>query len=120
MYLFDCIWELFVVVGTKARSSKRDIRLALSAAMVCRLYLLPVRTNYAILQDLSSRNAADRPFKPPIHVLVLPSKLPLDLRLHFRDIDEEHIVCQIDFVFVFHEPNRLALRLSERNIYRSP
>jgi hypothetical protein len=44
-------------------------------------------------QDLSSRNAADRPFKPPIHVLILPSKLPLDLRLHFRDVDEEHVVC---------------------------
>ncbi|KAI0253990.1 hypothetical protein BJV78DRAFT_100670 [Lactifluus subvellereus] len=74
VYLVDCVWELFVLVGTKARGSRRDIRLALSAAT-----------------DLSSQNAADRPFRPPIHVLLLPSKLPLDLRLHFRDLDEDHV-----------------------------
>ncbi|KAH9986530.1 hypothetical protein BJV74DRAFT_844539 [Russula compacta] len=72
VYLLDCIWELFVIVGTKARKARRDIRLALSIA-----------------RDLSSRIAASRPFTPPIHVLVLPSKIPLDLRLHFRDLDEE-------------------------------
>ena len=34
VYLIDCIWELFVLVGTKARASRQDIRLALSCAMV--------------------------------------------------------------------------------------
>ena len=34
VYLLDCIWELFVVVGTKARKARQDIRLALSTAMV--------------------------------------------------------------------------------------
>jgi len=29
---------------------------------------------------------------PPIHVLILPSKIPLDLRQHFRDLDDEHVV----------------------------
>jgi hypothetical protein len=43
-------------------------------------------------QDISLRNAVDRPFAPPIHVLILPSKLPLDFRLHFRDLDEEYMV----------------------------
>jgi hypothetical protein len=38
-----------------------------------------------------SLNAAGRPFTPPIHVLILPSKIPLDLRLHFRDLDEERV-----------------------------
>lgn len=74
VYLIDCIWELFVLVGTKARGSRQDIRLALSSAM-----------------DLSLRNAVDRPFTPPIHVLILPSKFPLDFRSHFRDLDEEYM-----------------------------
>jgi hypothetical protein len=39
---------------------------------------------------------------PPIHILVLPSKIPLDLRLHFRDLDEELMVRGIE-VFIFHE-----------------
>ncbi|KAH9176448.1 hypothetical protein EDB89DRAFT_1941539 [Lactarius sanguifluus] len=74
VYLTDCIWELFVLVGVKARGSRQDIRLALSSA-----------------KDLSMRNKVDRPFTPPIHVLILPSKLPLDFRLHFRDLDEEYM-----------------------------
>lgn len=74
VFLLDCIWELFVIVGTKARTARRDIRLALSTA-----------------RDLSSLNAVRRPFTPPIHVLILPSKIPLDLRLHFRDLDEERL-----------------------------
>jgi hypothetical protein len=58
---------------------------------VCGLLFHP----YCVLkepQDLSSLNAARRPFTPPIHVLILPSKIPLDLRLHFRDLDEERMV----------------------------
>jgi len=74
VYLLDCIWELFVVVGMKARKTRQDIHLALSVA-----------------RDLSSQIAANRPFMPPIHVLILPSKIPLDLRQHFRDLDDEHI-----------------------------
>jgi hypothetical protein len=74
VYLIDCIWELFVLVGAKARGSRQDIRLALSSA-----------------KDLSLRNTVDRPFMPPVHVLILPSKLPSDFRLHFRDLDEEYV-----------------------------
>ncbi|KAI9509736.1 hypothetical protein F5148DRAFT_977834 [Russula earlei] len=74
VYLLDCIWELFVVVGMNARKARQDIRLALSVA-----------------KDVSSRIATSRPFMPPIHVLILPSKIPLDLRQHFRDLDEERV-----------------------------
>lgn len=74
VYLTDCIWEIFVLVGTKARGSRQDIRLALSSA-----------------KHLSLRNTVNRPFTPPTHVLILPSRLPLDLRLHFRDLDEEYM-----------------------------
>ncbi|KAI0266864.1 hypothetical protein BC834DRAFT_873918 [Gloeopeniophorella convolvens] len=74
VYLIDCIWEVFVLVGTKARASRQDIALAVFLA-----------------KELASRNAAQRPFAPPVHVIILPSQLPSDLRLHFRDLDEEHV-----------------------------
>lgn len=35
--LVDCVWELFVVVGSEARAQRRDIRIALHAASVLAL-----------------------------------------------------------------------------------
>jgi hypothetical protein len=43
VYLLDCIWELFVVVGMKARNTRRDIHLALSVARVRQLLFLDIR-----------------------------------------------------------------------------
>jgi hypothetical protein len=37
---------------------------------------------------------------PPIHVLILPSKIPLDLRQHFRDLDDEHVVRRRGAIFL--------------------
>ncbi|KZT27958.1 hypothetical protein NEOLEDRAFT_1129845 [Neolentinus lepideus HHB14362 ss-1] len=74
VYVIDCIWEFFVLVGSEARGKRDDIKLALSAATA-----------------MSSRTAASRPFTPAVHVVVLPSQLPLDLRLSFRDLDEEYL-----------------------------
>lgn len=71
VHLLDCVWEFFVLVGSDARGKRTDIRLALSVA-----------------RDLSSATAASRPFSPTIHVLILPSQLPADLRLTFRELDE--------------------------------
>lgn len=34
VYLIDCSWEFFVLVGKDARAKRRDIRTALAAAMV--------------------------------------------------------------------------------------
>lgn len=34
VYILDCIWELFVLVGGDARGKRDDIRLALSVADV--------------------------------------------------------------------------------------
>ena len=34
VYLVDCIWELFVVIGDEARSRRLEIRLALAVADV--------------------------------------------------------------------------------------
>ena len=52
---------------------------------------------------------------PPIHTLVLPSKIPLDLRLHFRDLDAEFVVRGIGVIL--HE---LILSPTERNAAPGP
>ncbi|KDQ57757.1 hypothetical protein JAAARDRAFT_130791, partial [Jaapia argillacea MUCL 33604] len=69
--VIDCIWEFFVLVGAEARGRRHDIRLALSVA-----------------NDMSARTAESKPFRPTVHVVILPSQLPLDLRLNFRHLDE--------------------------------
>ena len=46
VFLIDCIWELFVLVGTRARGSRQDIRLALSSAKV--------HTGFSIVSVLGS------------------------------------------------------------------
>lgn len=34
VYILDCVWEYFVVVGSDARQKRKDIRLALDIARV--------------------------------------------------------------------------------------
>jgi hypothetical protein len=38
VYVIDCVWELFVLVGKEARGKRRDIKLALSVATVRSLF----------------------------------------------------------------------------------
>ncbi|KIK67282.1 hypothetical protein GYMLUDRAFT_1019883 [Collybiopsis luxurians FD-317 M1] len=71
VHVVDCIWEFFVLVGSEARSQRQDIRLALHVA-----------------KEFVRRVAGKRPHVPPIHVLILPSQVPLDFKLHFRELDE--------------------------------
>ncbi|KAI0685205.1 hypothetical protein BC835DRAFT_1385556 [Cytidiella melzeri] len=71
VHVVDVVWEIFVIVGSDARGHRKDIRLALSVA-----------------DELSVTAAPSRPFAPPVHVLVLPSRIPIDLRLACRDLDE--------------------------------
>ncbi|KAJ7091265.1 hypothetical protein C8R44DRAFT_891662 [Mycena epipterygia] len=71
VYLVDCAFEFFILVPSGARGKRRDISLALSIAM-----------------DAASRLASARPYKPTIHALILPSQIPVDLRIQFRDIEE--------------------------------
>jgi hypothetical protein len=51
-------------------------------------------------------------------VLILPSKIPLDLRLHFRDLDEERLVRRMGASPL--ELSQLTLWLSERNVPTGP
>ncbi|KAF9024846.1 hypothetical protein BDZ89DRAFT_1162052 [Hymenopellis radicata] len=71
VFLVDCIWEIFVLVGQDARAQRQNIKLAISSA-----------------QELANYVSPDQPYTPTIHVLIFPSLIPLDLRLHFRDFDE--------------------------------
>ncbi|KAF8070560.1 hypothetical protein FPV67DRAFT_1027864 [Lyophyllum atratum] len=71
VYIIDCIWEFYVMVGSSARAHRQDIELALHVA-----------------SDLSSRVSVARPYPPTIHTLIFPSQLPRDLRLALRDLDE--------------------------------
>ncbi|KAF5317005.1 hypothetical protein D9611_003938 [Ephemerocybe angulata] len=71
IYLVNCIWELFVIVGPNARGNRQDIRLALDIA-----------------NRYTKQIAAQRPYTPNVHILVLPSQIPLDLKMHVRDMDE--------------------------------
>ncbi|KNZ72865.1 hypothetical protein J132_01857 [Termitomyces sp. J132] len=71
VYIIDCIWEFYVIVGIDARAHKQDIELAINVAT-----------------ELSTRMSSTRPYAPTVHTLILPSQLPRDLRLMFRDLDE--------------------------------
>ncbi|KAF7315553.1 hypothetical protein MIND_00070600 [Mycena indigotica] len=71
IFVMDCVFELFVFVPSLARGKRQDIRLALSIAA-----------------DASKLLASSRPFTPTVHVVVLPSKIPVDLRVQFRDLED--------------------------------
>ncbi|KIY48590.1 hypothetical protein FISHEDRAFT_43148 [Fistulina hepatica ATCC 64428] len=74
VYVVDCVWEYYVVIGQNARGKRRDIGLGISVA-----------------KDMSIAVSSARPYSPNVHVVILPSQLPLDLKLGFRGIDVEFI-----------------------------
>lgn len=52
-------------------------------------------------QQLSSATSFSKPFRPTVHVLILPSQLPADLRLTFRELDEHYLVSPFSlFLFI--------------------
>ncbi|KAG6378251.1 hypothetical protein JVT61DRAFT_13957 [Boletus reticuloceps] len=71
VYIIDCFWEFFVLVGRDARAKRSDITLSINTAMA-----------------MAPLVAAWRPFSPTIHVLILPTQLPLDMQHAFRNLDE--------------------------------
>jgi hypothetical protein len=75
VFMYDGIFELFVIVGEEARSRRDDIRLALAAA-----------------ESVAAASAFTRSFPPPLHVLVFPTRIPLDLRANFRLMDYREAV----------------------------
>lgn len=71
VYIMDCVFEFFVLIPSGARGKRRDISLALSMAT-----------------DAATRLASARPYTPTVHVLILPSQLPVDLRVQFRGLED--------------------------------
>ncbi|KAF8441565.1 hypothetical protein L210DRAFT_3398836 [Boletus edulis BED1] len=71
VYIIDCFWEFFVLVGKDARAKRSDITLGINTAMA-----------------MAPLVAAWKPFSPTIHVLILPTQLPLDMQHAFRNLDE--------------------------------
>ncbi|KAF8586696.1 hypothetical protein K439DRAFT_1659511 [Ramaria rubella] len=74
VFVVDCRLEIYVVVAPRARGKRTDIQLGLFLA-----------------ENISVAAAAQRPFDPPIHIVILPSKLPLELRASIRFCDEERL-----------------------------
>lgn len=70
VYVVDCVWELFVLVGSNARGQRQDIRLAFETAKVSHF------ANY-VVSVACSRHDRDtpRPFPPTghIHLMCTPS-----------------------------------------------
>ncbi|RPD78315.1 hypothetical protein L226DRAFT_567972 [Lentinus tigrinus ALCF2SS1-7] len=71
VFLVDCVWELFVVIGSEARGRRLEIRLALHVA-----------------HALAAKASSTRPFTPTVHALIFPTQIPTDLLLTFRELDE--------------------------------
>jgi len=67
----DCQFELFLLIGPEARGFRKEIGLGLSFA-----------------EDIVRLTAYSRPFTSPVHVLILPSLLPVDLRAALPYLDE--------------------------------
>lgn len=92
VHVIDCHWEVYAVVGRHARGNRRSVALALKLAKVHTLSVQSCRDADEGKQEFSRRVAMDLPFAPPVHVLVLPSQLPLDLRIALRGLDETRLV----------------------------
>lgn len=94
IYIVNCIWEFYLVVGKEARSDRRSIKFALDLVIV-KIFLSPIPLYSDFLSNfkkLSMEASSSRPYVPTVHVLILPSQIPLDLRLGIRDLDEAWMV----------------------------
>lgn len=67
--LVDCVFEIFIIIGSQARGDRRTIRSAL-----------------AVAKAFSNLASSQHPFTPPIHFIILPSQLPAELRMALRFI----------------------------------
>ncbi|KAG8784351.1 hypothetical protein FRC12_018776 [Ceratobasidium sp. 428] len=73
--VLDGVLELFVVIGSEARARRTDI-------------LLGVHVAISIVGAVESQ----RPFTLPVHLVILPSQMPLDLKAgYFRFLENERV-----------------------------
>ena len=74
-------FELFVLVPPAARGKRADLATALRAAEA---------------RSSSLAHVGDKPFRPPVHALVFPSVVPLDLACCFRSTVLTDLVGALD------------------------
>ena len=107
VYIIDCVWEIYIMVGCNARDHEADIEFALRIASVGFNHSRCVLWFTQSAQELSRRVSSERPFHPTVHVLLLPSQIPRDLRVNVRGLDEFALVnlnlqCTRNFFTNFH------------------
>ncbi|KAG8690551.1 hypothetical protein FRC11_010803 [Ceratobasidium sp. 423] len=75
IFVLDGMLEMIVIVGPEARGRRTDILLAVHVAI-----------------SIATSVETKRPFVPPVHLVVLPSRLPLDVKAgFFRFVSEEFV-----------------------------
>ncbi|CAE6513557.1 unnamed protein product [Rhizoctonia solani] len=73
IFVLDGMLEMVVMIGPEARARRTDILLAVHIAI-----------------SVATSVETKRPFVPPVHLVVLPSKLPLEVKAgFFRFVSEE-------------------------------
>ncbi|KAF8756941.1 hypothetical protein RHS01_03776 [Rhizoctonia solani] len=73
VFVLDNTFEMIVVVGPEARARRTDILLAVHIAI-----------------SIATSVETKRPFVPPVHLIVLPSQLPLEVKVgFFRFVSDE-------------------------------
>ncbi|KAG8706161.1 hypothetical protein FRC08_001238 [Ceratobasidium sp. 394] len=73
--VLDGVFELFVLVGPEARARRTDILLGVHVAI-----------------SIVSAVETQRPFTLPVHLIILPSQLPLDVKAgYFRFLEDERV-----------------------------
>jgi len=80
VFMYDGVFELFVIVGEEARGRRNDIRLAVAAA-----------------ESVAAASAITRSFPPPTHVLIFPTRIPVDVRVNFRGMDYWEVVSILSY-----------------------
>jgi hypothetical protein len=86
-FLCSLVWKL--------EESDKTLSLRSLLLWCVPLYFVVWPTIHFLFQKLSAHVSASRPFDPTVHVLVLPTQLPLDLRLNFRDLDDRDVVSDV-------------------------
>jgi hypothetical protein len=76
IFVLDNMLEMIVTVGPEARARRTDILLAVHIAI-----------------SIATSVETKRPFVPPVHLVVLPSQLPLEVKAgFFRFVSDETVV----------------------------
>jgi len=80
VFVVYLIFENFVIVGPRATTTSGSRK-----GRHCELQAI------SFAQSISAHTENERPFKPPVHVLTPPSRVPVDLCAAVRGLQEESL-----------------------------